>query len=71
MAFQFIGVAKIKLNGLTGIRRHHQKRERVKSNSNIDLTRSHLNYCIEGLTADNLNSRVKTRIKELGRVGKA
>ena len=65
MAFQFIGVAKVKLNGLTGIRRHHQERERVKSNPNIDLSRSHLNYCIEGLTPDNLNARVYSRIKQL------
>ena len=69
MAFQFVGVAKVKfkvkLNGLTGIRRHHQERERVKSNPNIDLSRSHLNYCIEGLTPDNLNVRVHSRIKQL------
>ena len=65
MAFQFVGVAKVKLNGLTGIRRHHQERERVKSNPNIDLSRSHLNYCIEGLTPDNLNTRVRSRIKQL------
>lgn len=40
--------------------------DRVKTNPDIDLSRSHLNYFIENLTAENLNSRVKARIKQLG-----
>lgn len=65
MAFQIVSAAKIKLNGLTGIRRHLQERERVKSNPNIDLSRSHLNFCIDELTPDNLNARVRSKIKQL------
>ena len=65
MAFQQIIAGKIKLNGLGGIRRHLQERERVKTNPNIDLTRSHMNYCIDNLTPDKLQSRVNSRIKQL------
>jgi len=43
MAFQQIIAGKVKLNGIGGIRRHLQERERVKTNPNIDLSRSHLN----------------------------
>ena len=65
MAFQQLIAAKVKLNGIGGIRRHLQERERVKTNPNIDLSRSHLNYCIENLTPDHLVSRVNSRIKQL------
>lgn len=47
------------------IRRHLQERERVKTNPNIDLSRSHLNYCIEDLAPDYLSRRVKERIAQL------
>ena len=66
MSFQQVIVGKVKLNGLGGIRRHLQERQRVKTNSNIDMYRSYLNHCTEGLTADRLNSRVNARIKQLG-----
>ena len=65
MAYQQLIAGKIKLNGIGGIRRHLQERERVKTNPNIDLSHSHLNYCIEELTPDNLVSRVNSRIKQL------
>lgn len=65
MSFQQVIAGKVKLNGLGGIRRHMQERDRVKTNPNIDLMRSHLNYCIEGLTPDSLNHRVNERIKQL------
>ena len=65
MSFQQVIAGKVKLNGLGGIRRHMQERNRVKTNPNIDLMRSHLNYCVEGLTPDNLNHRVNERIKQL------
>lgn len=65
MSFQQVIAGKVKLNGLGGIRRHLQERHRVKTNPNIDLSRSHLNHCIEGLTPDHLNSRVNSRIKQL------
>ena len=65
MAFQQIIAGKVKLNGIGGIRRHLQERERVKTNPDIDLTRSHLNFCIDDLTPDHLVSRVNSRIKQL------
>ncbi len=65
MAFQQLIAKKIKLNGLMGIQHHMLDRDRVKTNPDIDLSRSHLNYFIENLTAENLNSRVKARIKQL------
>ena len=65
MAFQQLIAKKIKLNGLAGIQHHMLDRDRVKTNPDIDLSRSHLNYFIENLTAENLNSRVKARIKQL------
>ena len=65
MAFQQLIAKKIKLNGLMGIQYHMLDRDRVKTNPDIDLSRSHLNYFIENLTAENLNSRVKARIKQL------
>lgn len=66
MTFQQLIAKKIKLNGLMGIQHHLLDRDRVKTNPDIDLSRSHLNYFIENLTAENLNSRVKSRIKQLG-----
>ena len=65
MAYQQIIAGKVKLNGLGGIRRHLQERERVKTNPDIDLSRSRLNFCIENLTPDKLQSRVNERIKQL------
>ena len=65
MAFQQIIAGKVKLNGIGGIRRHLQERERVKTNPDIDLARSHLNFCIDDLTPDHLVSRVNSRIKQL------
>ena len=65
MAFQQVIAKKIKLNGLTGIQHHMLDRDRVKTNPDIDLSCSHLNHCIENLSPENLNSRVKARIKQL------
>ena len=65
MSFQHIIAGKIKLNGLSGMCHHLLDRDRVKTNPNIDLSRSHFNYCIEALSPENLNQRVKTRIKQL------
>ena len=65
MSFQQLIAGKVKLNGLEGLRRHLQERERVKTNPNIDLSRSHLNYCIEDLAPDHLSRRVKERITQL------
>ena len=65
MSYQQLIAGKVKLNGLEGIRRHLQERERVKTNPNIDLSRSHLNYCIEDLKPDHLSRRVKERIAQL------
>ena len=38
---------------------------KFKRNPNIDLKRSHLNYCVENLTPDHLSRRVKERIAQL------
>ena len=65
MSYQQLIACKVKLNGLEGLRRHLQERERVKTNPNIDLSRSHLNYCIEDLAPDHLSRRVKERIAQL------
>ena len=65
MAYQQVIAKKVKLNGLMGIQHHMLDRDRVKSNPDIDLSRSHLNYFIENLSPENLNSRVKARIKQL------
>lgn len=62
MNYQQVIAGKVKLSGLEGLRRHLQERERVKTNPNIDLSRSHLNYCIEDLTPDHLSRRVRERI---------
>ena len=65
MSYQQVIASKVKLNGIMGMQHHLIDRNRVKTNPDIDLTRSRLNYFIEGLTAENLNSRVKARIKQL------
>ena len=65
MAFQQVIAKKVKLNGLMGMQHHMLDRDRVKTNPDIDLSRSHLNHCIENLSPENLNSRVKARIKQL------
>ena len=54
MSFQQVIAGKVKLSGLGGIRRHLIDRNRVKTNPNIDLSRSHLNHCIENLSPDHL-----------------
>lgn len=65
MSFQQVIAGKVKLSGLGGIRRHLIDRNRVKTNPNIDLSRSYLNHCIENLSPDHLNHRVNTRIAQL------
>ena len=65
MSYQQLHAGKVKLNGLAGIRHHLLDRERVKTNPDIDLTRSHLNHSIEDLSPQNLISDVRLRIKQL------
>ena len=65
MSYQQVIAKKVKLNGLMGMQHHLIDRDRVKTNPDIDLSRSRFNYFIENLTAENLNSRVKSRIKQL------
>lgn len=65
MSFQHIIVGKVKLNGLGGMCHHLLDRDRVKTNPNIDSSRSHLNHNIEALSPENLNQRVNARIKQL------
>lgn len=42
MDFQQLIAKKIKLNGLAGIQNHMLDRDTVKTNPDIDLSRSHL-----------------------------
>ena len=65
MSYQQLHAGKVKLNGLAGIRHHLLDRDRVKTNPDIDLTRSHLNHSIEDLSPQNLISDVRLRIKQL------
>ena len=65
MSFQHIIVGKVKLNGLGGMCHHLLDRDRVKTNPNIDLSRSHFNHSIEALSPENLTQRVNARIKQL------
>ena len=65
MSFQQLIAGKIKLNGLAGIQHHLLDRDRVKTNPNIDLTRSYLNHSIEDLSPEHLVLRVNQRIKQL------
>ena len=65
MNYQQLHAGKVKLNGLAGIRHHLLDRDRVKTNSDIDLSRSLLNHAIEGLSPENLIRDVRLRIKQL------
>ena len=65
MSYQQLHAGKVKLNGLAGIRHHLLDRERVKTNPDIDLSRSHLNHSIENLSPENLINNVRQRIKQL------
>ena len=65
MAYQHLIAIKVKLNGLGGYRKDIMRQFKVKKNPNIDLSRSHLNYCIEDLAPDHLSRRVKERISQL------
>lgn len=65
MSYQQLHAGKVKLNGLAGIRHHLLDRERVKTNPDIDLSRSNLNHSIEDLSPDNLIRNVRQRIKQL------
>lgn len=65
MSYQQLIAGKVKLNGLAGIQHHLLDRERVKTNPNIDLERSHLNHSIEKLSPEHLIRRVKQRIAQL------
>lgn len=47
MSYQQLHAGKVKLNGMAGIRHHLLDRERVKTNPDIDLSRSILNHFIE------------------------
>ena len=65
MSYQQLHAGKVKLNGLAGIQHHLLDRERVKTNPDIDLSRSQLNHSIENLSPENLVNNVRQRIKQL------
>ena len=59
MSYQQLHAGKVKLNGLAGIQHHLLDRERVKTNPDIDLSRSQLNHSIEDLSPfDNVSSNL-------------
>ena len=59
MNYQQLHAGKVKLKGLAGIRHHLVNRERVKTNPDIDLSRSKINHSIEDLSPDNLIRNVR------------
>ena len=65
MSFQLLHAGKVKLNGLLGIQHHLIDSDKVKTNPDINLTHSHLNHSIEGLTVEHLTHRVHLRIHQL------
>ena len=65
MSYQQLHAGKVKLSGLAGIRHHLIDRDCVKTNPDIDLTRSQLNHAVENLSPENLIRDVKLRIKKL------
>ena len=65
MSYQQLHAGKVKLNGLAGIRHHLLDRDHVKTNPDIDLSRSQLNHPIEDLSPENLIRDVRLRIKQL------
>ena len=65
MSYQQLHAGKVKLSGLGGIYHHLLDRNRVKTNPDIDLSRSKLNHSIENLSPDNLIRNVRQRIKQL------
>ena len=65
MSYQQLHAGKVKLNGLVGIRHHLLDRQRVKTNPDIDLSRSNLNHSIEDLSPGNLIGNIRQRIKQL------
>ena len=65
MSFQQVHVGKVKLNGIAGIRHHLLDRDKVRTNPDIDLARSHMNHPIENLSPENLAARVRQRISQL------
>lgn len=65
MAYQQLHAGKVKLKGLAGIQHHLIDRDKVKTNPDIDLKRSHFNHSIENLSPEHLARRVHSRIKQL------
>lgn len=65
MPYQQLHAGKVKLSGLGGILHHLLDRNRVKSNPDIDLTRSRFNHSVEDLSPEHLITRVHQRIKQL------
>ena len=65
LAFQQLHAGKVKLNGIAGIQHHLIDRNRVKTNPDINLSRSNLNYSIEDLSPKHLVQRVNFRIQQL------
>lgn len=59
-------VKKIKMSQLGGMQSHLSKRDHVRTNQDIDVSRSHLNYELDGMDGEHLVQHVHQRIKEAG-----
>ncbi len=64
MSFQVVHCGKVKKGGLGGMRSHLTKRDKVKTNPDIDLSLSQYNYNLLG-DPHHLERDVNRRIKEL------
>lgn len=64
MSYKVLHVGKCKMSGVGAMANHMMKRDKVKTNDNIDLERSAENYAIDGMTAEHLEERVRARVRE-------
>lgn len=61
--YKVLHVGKCKMARLGAMENHMEKRDRVKTNNDIDLQRSELNYAIDGLSAKGMEERVHARVR--------
>lgn len=64
MSYKVLHVGKCKMSGVGAMANHMTKRDKVRTNDDIDLERSAENYAIDGMTAEHLEERVHARVRE-------
>ena len=64
MSYKVLHVGKCKMSGVGALANHMMKRDKVRTNDDIDLERSVENYAIDGMTAEHLEERVHARVRE-------